>query len=581
MNGVHETPREDPENTTDPADPQPGSPPDPRAPISEAPTSEAPSSEAASAAGPAAAGTLDPATPDSAAADADPAGPDTLEAEPVEGDPAGADGDESDGAEELDESAPLPAEFYRCADERTRRAGIDAARRELARHQVVVMPTDTVYGIAANAFSVQGVRRLLEAKGRDRTMPPPVLIAHAGVLDGLADEISDEARALAAAFWPGGLTLICRAQPSLQWDLGETRGTVGLRVPDDEIARAMLSETGPLAVSSANRTGMPAATTAEQARAMLGDSVRVYLEDGPRAEGRDPDPSAPAPAPVSSTIVDCTGATPVVVRDGQISLTRLREVVPSMLALDGGAAPAGPDAAEADSAASASGSGSGTGAGTTVDDTVPSEPSQPETAAPETLAAKALALENAAGQVPPTSGSTTVGARAGAPGADAPGAPENGIPETGIHDGASVSGGAVDGEAIGQPATGSTAAEAPAPRDPEADIVEEARAERERAEPGPMDFTAAAPAAASTAAAVVAAGARTAPARDGSVPDQDRSRSASAGPAGRTRPLGLAEASALVAFGTQDEPVEDATGGGAAHDAVHDSMRDTGVDQQR
>lgn len=577
MNGVHETPREDPENTTDPADPQPGSPPDPRAPIS-----EAPSSEAASAAGPAAAGTAD-----SAAADAGPARPDTLEAEPVEGGLA-----ETDGAKELDESAPLPAEFYRCADERTRRTGIDAARRELARHQVVVMPTDTVYGIAANAFSVQGVRRLLEAKGRDRTMPPPVLIAHAGVLDGLADEISDEARALAAAFWPGGLTLICRAQPSLQWDLGETRGTVGLRVPDDEIARAMLSETGPLAVSSANRTGMPAATTAEQARAMLGDSVRVYLEDGPRAEGRNPDPSAPAPAPapapVSSTIVDCTGATPVVVRDGQISLTRLREVVPSMLALDGGAAPAGPDAAEADSAASASGvdpsasgSGSGTGTGMTVDDTVPSEPSQPETAAPETLAAEALALENAAGQVPPTSGSTTVGARAGAPGADAPGAPENGIPETGIHDGASVSGGAVDGEAIGQPATGSTAAEAPAPRDPEADIVEEARAERERAEPGPMDFTAAAPAAASTAAAVVAAGARTAPARDGSVPDQDRSRSASAGPAGRTRPLGLAEASALVAFGTQDEPVEDATGGGAAHDAVHDSMRDTGVDQQR
>ena len=236
--------------------------------------------------------------------------------------------------------APVPAEFFHIKDERSRGAAVDAARRELARHQVVVMPTDTVYGIAANAFSAEAVQRLLEAKGRDRTMPPPVLIAHSGVLDGLADSVTEEARALAAAFWPGGLTLICHAQASLQWDLGETRGTVALRVPDDPVAQQLLQETGPLAVSSANRTGMTAAVTAEQAREMLGDSVRVYLEDGPRTEGMDPAGADAATAqPVASTIVDCTGGVPVVVRDGRISLTRLREVVPSVIARDGTAAP--------------------------------------------------------------------------------------------------------------------------------------------------------------------------------------------------------------------------------------------------
>lgn len=516
MNGVHETPREHPENTTEPADPQQET--QPADPQTEARTPD----------------------PAAASAEAPPVGPDAVDA-----DPAGAAAAESDEAdEEIDASAPLPAEFYRCAEERTRTAGIDAARRELARHQVVVMPTDTVYGIAANAFSVQGVRRLLEAKGRDRTMPPPVLIAHTGVLDGLADEISDEARALAAAFWPGGLTLICRAQPSLQWDLGETHGTVGLRVPDDEIARAVLSETGPLAVSSANRTGMPAATTAEQARGMLGDSVRVYLEAGPRAEGRDPDPSAPAPAPVSSTIVDCTGATPVVVRDGQISLTRLREVVPSVLALDGASAPEAAD-------------------GTGPDDSSPNDSSTG------------------------VSGSDVSGSAAGAPGADT----DASVADASAADASAAAHGgeAIDTEASGEASGGdasssaagegrsggSTAAAAPAPQDPEADIVAQVRAERRRAEPTAMDFSAAAPAAASTAAAVVAAGGRSASGRGAPVPDQDRRRPMSSAPAGGPRPLGLAEASALVAFGSRDEPVEDETGG------ADGAARGAGVDQQR
>ncbi len=215
---------------------------------------------------------------------------------------------------------------YDCSNVAERAAGLKHAARALAADGCVVLPTDTVYGIGADAFSARGVTGLLAAKGRTRAMPPPVLIAHAGVLDGLADEVSEDARALARAFWPGGLTLILHAQPSLGWDLGETRGTVALRVPDDDVARALLIETGPLAVSSANRTGRPAATTADEAAAMLGESVELYLDDGPRGE--------PGTDPVASTIVDCTGEAPVVVRHGAIPLQRLREVVPAVTAGD-------------------------------------------------------------------------------------------------------------------------------------------------------------------------------------------------------------------------------------------------------
>lgn len=219
---------------------------------------------------------------------------------------------------------------YDCSSIAQRTAGLKHAARALAADACVVLPTDTVYGIGANAFSARGVAILFAAKGRSRAMPPPVLIAHAGVLDGLADEVSDDARALALAFWPGGLTLILHSHPSLGWDLGETHGTVALRVPDDELAQALLIESGPLAVSSANRTGHPAAATARAAVDMLGDAVELYLDGGPRPVG------GPAqPEPVSSTIVDCTGETPLLVRHGAVSLARLRSVVPSVLPADG------------------------------------------------------------------------------------------------------------------------------------------------------------------------------------------------------------------------------------------------------
>jgi L-threonylcarbamoyladenylate synthase len=217
-------------------------------------------------------------------------------------------------------------------DERT--AGLAHAHRAILEKKCVVFPTDTVYGIAADAFSPQAVTMLLVSKGRSRAMPPPVLMPRLNALDGLATDVFPEARQLAEAFWPGGLTLILHAQPSLDWDLGDTKGTVALRIPADEIAQELLTLTGPLAVSSANRTGQPAAQTAAEARDQLAESVEVYLEDGFR-------PLEGAGA-VPSTIVDATSLPLRVVRQGAVSLERLRDVVPGLLDVEGNAA--GPDA---------------------------------------------------------------------------------------------------------------------------------------------------------------------------------------------------------------------------------------------
>jgi L-threonylcarbamoyladenylate synthase len=192
---------------------------------------------------------------------------------------------------------------------------LDAAVHSVSRGEVIVLPTDTVYGVGADAFSPEAVGRLLAAKGRDRQMPPPVLIPSARTVDGLARDVPAAARALMDACWPGPLTVIVHAQPSLAWDLGDTRGTVALRVPDHGVALALLSRTGPLAVTSANLTGKPAATSAEDARDQLGSAVSVYLDAGD------------SPLGVASTIVDATGTSLRVVRDGGVSWDRLVEVV--------------------------------------------------------------------------------------------------------------------------------------------------------------------------------------------------------------------------------------------------------------
>ncbi|WP_442864658.1 L-threonylcarbamoyladenylate synthase [Arthrobacter sp. HY1533] len=215
---------------------------------------------------------------------------------------------------------------YNCTNDEQRAEGLAHAQKAIAGRQVIVMPTDTVYGIAADAFSPQAVATLLAAKGRGRNMPPPVLIPRIGTMEGLAVDIPDDARKLAEKYWPGPLTLIFHSQPTLTWDLGETKGTVALRVPDDQLALDLLTITGPLAVSSANRTGQPAAQTASEARSQLAESVEVYLEGGFRPlEGTDPTPS---------TIVDATGLRLRVVREGAISLEEIKRIVPSALGGD-------------------------------------------------------------------------------------------------------------------------------------------------------------------------------------------------------------------------------------------------------
>lgn len=197
-------------------------------------------------------------------------------------------------------------------------AGIDAALDAVAAGECIVLPTDTVYGIGADALSAEAVRGLLEAKGRGRDLPPPVLVAEVAMLRSLAAILSDEALALAQAFWPGALTLIVTAQPTLRMDLGDRGDTIAVRVPDHGFTRDLLRATGPLAVSSANTHGQPAATSITGARKQLGSAVAVYLNAG-RSTG-----------PVPSTIADVSGAVPRILREGRLGRADLATVVPAL-----------------------------------------------------------------------------------------------------------------------------------------------------------------------------------------------------------------------------------------------------------
>lgn len=208
---------------------------------------------------------------------------------------------------------------FDCADPDERAKGLREAAYAVRRGDLVVLPTDTVYGLGADAFTPSAVAALLDAKGRGRSMPVPVLVGSAAVLDALVSDMTAVGRALVEAFWPGGLTLVCQHSPSLAWDLGDSRGTVAVRMPDHQVALDLLKETGPMAVSSANRTGLPPAATCANAQAQLGDSVAIYLDGGTATEM------------VASSIVDLTGPAPVLVRAGAISAERLREVATDLV----------------------------------------------------------------------------------------------------------------------------------------------------------------------------------------------------------------------------------------------------------
>lgn len=204
---------------------------------------------------------------------------------------------------------------FDCSDADQRAIGIASAASALRDGRLVVMPTDTVYGIGADAFNGTAVASLLAAKGRGRDMPVPVLVGSWHTIDGLVYSVPSAARELIRAFWPGALSLVVRQAPSLQWDLGDAHGTVMLRMPLHPVAIELLREVGPMAVSSANKSGSPAAVTAADAREQLGDLVGVYLEGGPSAQG------------AASTIVDLTGATPRVLREGPVTAAAIADVL--------------------------------------------------------------------------------------------------------------------------------------------------------------------------------------------------------------------------------------------------------------
>lgn len=206
-------------------------------------------------------------------------------------------------------------QLFDCRAPDGRADAVAAAAAAVKSGRLVVMPTDTVYGIGADAFDSQAVAGLLAAKGRGRDMPVGVLVGSWHTIDGLVLYVPDEVRELVHAFWPGALSLVVKQAPSLQWDLGDARGTVMLRMPLQPVALELLRQTGPMAVSSANVSGRPPAVTAAEAQGQLGDLVDVYLDGGPSAQQ------------AASTIVDLTGRTPRILREGPVTAEAIAEVL--------------------------------------------------------------------------------------------------------------------------------------------------------------------------------------------------------------------------------------------------------------
>jgi tRNA threonylcarbamoyl adenosine modification protein (Sua5/YciO/YrdC/YwlC family) len=213
--------------------------------------------------------------------------------------------------------------FFDCTDLTERAGAVSAAVDIVRRAELVVLPTDTVYGLGADAFSPPAVQALKRARAQPREVPVPVLVGSWAALDGLVLHVPQTARDLVEAFWPGGLTMVLAHAPTLSWDLGETRGTVAVRMPLHPVALDLLRQTGPMAVSSANRSGQPPALTATGAQEQLGEDVAIYLDGGPCADH-----------PVASTILDLTSAVPRLLRAGAVTAEQLRTIVPDLVTDD-------------------------------------------------------------------------------------------------------------------------------------------------------------------------------------------------------------------------------------------------------
>jgi L-threonylcarbamoyladenylate synthase len=202
-----------------------------------------------------------------------------------------------------------------CADGAHRDRAVAAALAAVRRGDLVVMPTESSYALVTDAFSARGLDRLRDAKGYDDRVPLPVMVGARATVAGIANGVSDDARALMDAFWPGPLTLMLNAQPTLSWSLS-TDTPVSVRMPLHPMALALLSAAGPLVATTANIPGLPAPTDVDDALGQLGDTVAIALDAGDLS-----DPDA-----LPSTVIDMTQDPPRVMRVGALDVSEVERV---------------------------------------------------------------------------------------------------------------------------------------------------------------------------------------------------------------------------------------------------------------
>ena len=214
--------------------------------------------------------------------------------------------------------------IFDCSDELERERGLALAVAVLKRGGLASFAADSSYALACDAFDRSAVAELLKAKGRDARTPVSVLVPSATTVGGLVHQVTDTMTAVVEAFWPGNVTIVARSAGSLVWDLGDTGGTVSIRMPMAELAQDVLIRTGPLAVMSANRIGMPAPLGVAEMVAGLGDiaELDVILDSGML------DQLAP------SSIVDLTGERPRLLREGSVTADQLRVVLGDLEVLE-------------------------------------------------------------------------------------------------------------------------------------------------------------------------------------------------------------------------------------------------------
>jgi tRNA threonylcarbamoyl adenosine modification protein (Sua5/YciO/YrdC/YwlC family) len=213
--------------------------------------------------------------------------------------------------------------IIRVSEDREQWGGLlEVGGRMVAQGGLVVLPTDTVYGLGCDPFNPSAVEALFKAKARGRGLPLPVLVHTWRQAIGLVEDITEHARLLIAEYWPGPLTIVLRESPGIGWDLGDSRGTVAVRMPKHDFALALIERTGPLAVTSANRSGMPTPSSIEGVAEQLGGQVDVFFDTGPSSGGS------------ASTIVDLSGTGVRVLREGAIAASEIERVIGEPLADD-------------------------------------------------------------------------------------------------------------------------------------------------------------------------------------------------------------------------------------------------------